>query len=148
MEGELPSKSPSIILLRVVCKDETNLSLDDVLKKVKSVSIHQRNLHVLATETFIVRKNLGPEIMKDVLYIVQKSYNLRDDSFLQRRRNHTVYFGTGRISSLDLKIWEIVPGKSKNEVSLDIFEEKVKLETTGKCPCRLCKRHIGNIGFV
>ena len=34
--------------LRLVYKDETNLSLDDLLKKDKSVSIHQRNLQMLA----------------------------------------------------------------------------------------------------
>ena len=34
--------------LRLVYKDEENLSLDDLLKKDKSVSIHQRNLQMLA----------------------------------------------------------------------------------------------------
>ena len=32
--------------LRLVYKDKTNLSLDDLLKKDKSVSIHQRNLQI------------------------------------------------------------------------------------------------------
>ena len=36
--------------LRLVYKDEENLSSDDLLKKDKSVSIHQRNLQILATE--------------------------------------------------------------------------------------------------
>ena len=36
--------------LRLVYKDEKNLSLDDLLKKDKSVSIHQRNLQILATD--------------------------------------------------------------------------------------------------
>ena len=43
-----------------------NLSLDDLLKKDKSVSIHQRNLQILATETYKARTDLGPEIMKDI----------------------------------------------------------------------------------
>ena len=95
--------------LRLVYKDETNLSLDDLLKKDKSVSIHQRNLQILATEIYKVRNDLGPEIMKDIFHFVQKPYNLRNDSTLQRRRNRTVYFGTENISSLAPKIWEIVP---------------------------------------
>ena len=41
--------------LRLVYKDEKNLSLDDLLKKDKSVSIHQRNLQILATEIFKLR---------------------------------------------------------------------------------------------
>ena len=43
-----------------------NLSLDDLLKKDKSVSIHQRNLQILWTETYKARTDLGPEIMKDI----------------------------------------------------------------------------------
>ena len=35
--------------LKLVYKDETKLSFDDLLKKDKLVSIHQLNLQVLAT---------------------------------------------------------------------------------------------------
>ena len=81
--------------LRLVYKDETNLSFDyDLLKKDKSVSIHQRNLQILATEIYKVRNDLGPEIMKDIFHFVQKPYNLRSDSTLQRRRNCTANYGT------------------------------------------------------
>ena len=78
----------------------TNLSFDDLLKKDKSVSIHQRNLQILVIEIYKTRNDLGPEIMKDIFHSVQKPYNLRNDSTLQRRRNRTVYFGTESISSL------------------------------------------------
>ena len=44
--------------LRFVYKDETNLSLDDLLKKDKSVIIHQRNLQILATEIYKFRNDL------------------------------------------------------------------------------------------
>ena len=80
-----------------------NLSLDDLLKKDKSVSIHQRNLQILATEIYKAKNDLGPEIMKDIFHSVQKPYNLRNDSTLQRQRNHTLYFGTESISSLARK---------------------------------------------
>ena len=86
--------------LRLVYKDKTNLSLDDLLKKDKSVSIHQRNLQILATEIYKTRNDLGSEIMKDIFHSVQKPYNLKNDSTLQSRRNRTVYFGTESISSL------------------------------------------------
>ena len=134
--------------LRLVYKDEKNLSLDDLLKKDKSASIHQINLKILATEIYKARNDLGPEIMKDIFHSVQKPYNLRNDSTLQMRRNRTVYFGTESISSLAPKIWEIVPCEIKNAKSLDIFKKRIKLWTTDKCPCRLCKRYIGNVGFI
>ena len=76
--------------LRLVYKDETNLSFNDLLKKDKSVSIVQRNLQIVKTEVYEVRNDLGPEIMKNIFHFTQKPYNLRNDSTLQRRRNHTV----------------------------------------------------------
>ena len=60
------------------------------------------------------RNDLRPEIIKDIFHSVQKPYNLRNDSTLQRRGHHTVYFGTESISSLAPKIWEIVPCEIKN----------------------------------
>ena len=89
--------------IRLDCRDEKNLFLDDLLKNNKSVSVHQRNLQIVATEVYKVRHDLGPEIMKDVFHFVQRPYNLRNDSTLQRRRNCTVYFGTESISSPALK---------------------------------------------
>ena len=94
--------------LRLVYKDETNLSVDDLLKKDKSVTIHQRNLQILATEIYKVRNDSRSENMKDIFHFVLKPCNLRYYSTLQRRRNCTVYFGTESISSLAHKIWEIV----------------------------------------
>ena len=49
-------------------------------------------------------------------------------------------------TSLAPKIWEI-PCEIKNAKSLDIFKGKIKLWTTDKCPCRLYKRYVGNVGF-
>ena len=68
--------------------------------------------------------------MKDIFHTVQKPYNLRNDSTLQRQRNCTVNFGTGSISSLASKIWEIVPCYIKNAKSLDILEKKKKKNST------------------
>ena len=56
--------------LRLVYKDEKNLSLDDLLKKDKSLSIHQRNLQILATEIYKARNDLGSEIMKDIFHSI------------------------------------------------------------------------------
>ena len=75
-----------------------------LMKKNKSVSIHQRNLQILATEICKRRNDLKTEIMKDIFQFVQKSYNLRNESALQRQRNGRVYFVTELISSLTPKI--------------------------------------------
>ena len=70
---------------RLVYKNETNLSFDDLLKKDKSVSIHQRNLQIVATEIYKARNDVVPETMKDIFHFVQKPCSLRNDSTLQRQ---------------------------------------------------------------
>ena len=134
--------------LRLVHKSETFLSFDDLLKRDISVSIQQRNLQILATEIYKIKNDLGPKIMKDTFHFIQKPYNLRNDPVLQRRRNRTVYFGTESISLLAPKIWELIPSDIRSAKSLGIFKEKIKFWKTDKCPCRLCKTYIGNMGFI
>ena len=112
------------------------------------MSIHQKNLQIPATEIYQTKNNLGPKIMKDTFCFIQKPYNLRNDPELQRRRHRTVYIGTESLSSLAPKIWELFPSDFRNANSLEIFKEKIKFWTTDKCPCRLCKTYIGNVGFI
>ena len=134
--------------LRLFCKSETFLSFDDLLKRNKSVNIHQKNLQLLATEIYKTKNDLEPKIMKDTFHFIQKPYNLRNDPELQRRRNRTVYYGTESISSLAPKIWELIASDIRSANSLEIFKEKIKFCTTDKCSCRLCKTYIGNVGFI
>ena len=103
---------------RLVYIDETIVSFDNLQEKDKSVSIHQRNLQMLATESFKLRNDLRHAIMKYIFHFVKKPNNLRNDSTLHRQRNHTVCFGTESLSSLAPKIWRIVPCEIKNTKSL------------------------------
>ena len=121
---------------------------DDLLKKDELMKILQKNLQIPATETYKVKNDLGPKIMVDIFHFVEKPYNLRNNSIIQRQANRTVYFGTGSISSLAPNLWELIPSEIKFPKSLNIFKEKIKSWTTDKCPCRLCKMYVGNIGFL
>ena len=95
--------------LKLVYKNETFFSFDNLLKRDKSLSIHQKNLQILETEIYKTKNDLGPKIMKDTFHFIQKPYTLRNDPELQRRRNRTVYFGTESISSLAPNVWELIP---------------------------------------
>ena len=59
--------------LRLVYKNETFFSFDDILKRNKSVTIHQKNLQLLATEIYKTKNDLGPKIMKDTFHFMQKT---------------------------------------------------------------------------
>ena len=52
--------------------------------------------------------------------------------------NCTVYFGAESVSSLAPKLWELISSEIKSAKSQNIFKDK--------CPRRLCKMYVGNIG--
>ena len=111
--------------------------------------IHHRNLQILVTEMHKVKHNLAPAIMHDVFQESPNPYNTRQgtDSF-KTRNVKTVHYGTETLAHLGPRIWQQVPNKMKNNTNLQEFKEFIKSWIPEKCPCRLCKTYIGNIGFI
>ena len=134
-------------------KDETNLSSDDLLEKDKSVSFHQRNQQILAPEIYKVRNYLGSEIIKYIFHFAHKPIQSEIwFNSLKAKKPYSVLrksiFFRRNIFSCPPKYVEIVPCEIKNAKSLDIFNEKIELCKTDKCPYSLCKKYIGNhVGF-
>ena len=54
--------------LRLVYDDSPDLSFDELLIKDKSVSIHQINLQLLATETFKVKNGVSTGLTEDIFH--------------------------------------------------------------------------------
>ena len=63
-------------VLRLVYKD-SKLIFNNLLGLNNSVTIHQRNIQILAREIFKVKNSLAPEIMTEVFEIKEPHYNLR-----------------------------------------------------------------------
>ena len=80
--------------LKLVYTNKPNLSFDNLLKQDKSAKIHQKNLLILAPEIYKVKNYLGLKIMADIFHFVEKPYNLRNNSIIQRQASRKVYFGT------------------------------------------------------
>ena len=79
--------------LRLVYKD-SKLTFDDLLKLDNSVTIHQRNLQILATEIFKVKNNLASDIMTEVFEIKELHYNLRSETSHFKRENvNSTHYG-------------------------------------------------------
>ena len=68
---------------RLIYKD-SKLTFDDLLKLDNSVTIHQQNLQILATEIFKVKNSLAPEIITEVFEIKEARYNLRFELVILR----------------------------------------------------------------
>ena len=133
--------------LSIVFRDyETNFQ--ELLKQNKSVSIHQKNLQILATEIFKTKNGLNPVIMEDVFKFKNLTYNYRNEETLNRSNVNSVKYGTETITSLSAKIWKILPNNYKELTPLPTFKSKIKNWGTDECPCRLCKTYIQRVGFI
>ena len=72
--------------LRLVYQDNS-LSFAKLLEKENSVTIYQRNLQVLATETFKLKNGLAPDLMKEVFEIQNPTYNFCYEATHFKREN-------------------------------------------------------------
>ena len=59
---------------------------------------------LLATEMFKSKHGVSPELMNDIIYFLDKPYNLITNYTLKRKRDHTVYHVSEILSSLAPKL--------------------------------------------
>ena len=69
--------------LRIICNDKQS-SFNELLEKDGSVSIHERNLQVLATEMYKISNGLSTLLMKDIFPLNRNPFNLRQSSQFSR----------------------------------------------------------------
>ena len=77
-----------------------------------------------------------------------KRYFLRSGKHLASRNMHTAHFVTDTISSLEPKVWKLIPDKIKHASTSSAFKAKIKFWIINNCPCRLCKIFVKNLGFA
>ena len=133
--------------LRIAYKDKLS-SFEELLKKDESVTIHHKNLHILATEIYKFINGLAPKIMGEVFQLKDINYNLRADVTFKSSNVHTVHYGQQSVSYLAPRIWRLVPDNIKKSPSIQSFKSKIKTWIPVGCPCRLCKQYQPNLGFI
>ena len=82
-------------------------------KSDNSVSIHHRNVQVLATEMFKTRRGLSPEILRETFVSKTSLRDFRRKFFFEKRQVHSVYHSTESLLLLGPKIWALVPVELK-----------------------------------
>ena len=131
--------------LRLVYLDYTS-SFDELLKKDNAVTIHQRNIQLLATEMFKMIKGIGPEIMRTLFNI---NDNDRCNKSFVTPNVSSEYNGKSSIRYFGPLVWDtMLPDSLKSIQNLEKFKTEVKKWVPKDCPCRLCKEYVAGLGFV
>ena len=132
--------------LRVVYNDMVS-SFDELLLRNNSVSIHVRNIQLLAVELYKVANGLSPEIMSHV-FPVKENQRYPTKNIFKSRNVHSVNYGTESLSHLGPKIWSLLPDDLKNIESLNTFKINIKQWRPKNCPCKLCKLFLPGVGYI
>ena len=140
--------------LRMIYND-ANASFQELLFRDKSVTIHQRNLQFLAIEMFKVARGMSPDFINEVFPL---NHNLNTDNISARTRLNPQFYnpscprkvlsGLGALRTLGPEIWNLIPDSIRKSPTLSIFKCSIKKWKPHKCPSRLCKDFIKDLGFI
>ena len=113
------------------------------------MTVHHKNLQVLITETFKIKNDLAPDIMKDVFELKEPPYYLWSESnYFTRRNVKTSYYGLLSIKHLAPQIWELVPQSVRKCKTLNESKTKIKSWYPDHCLCMFYKTYIAQLGFI
>ena len=123
--------------LRTVYNDNVS-TFEKLLEKDNSVTIHVRNLRILATELYKTKENLAAPIMHEIFEQRNIQYNLRSQTDFQ----------LGSVKTVNCGLWNIVPFEIKNSETLAQFKMKIKSWKPTHCPCNLCQPYFHCLGYI
>ena len=108
--------------LRIMYSDKQSL-FETLLEKDDSVSVHNQNLQILATEMYKIKNDLSPLIFTELFeQRNEQHYDLRKNSQFTKPPVRTVYQGSESIPFLGPKIWNILQNRLKNANSIQAFK--------------------------
>ena len=132
--------------LRIIYKGDDS-SFIELLKKDQSYTIHERNIQTLAIELYKVINGLSPKIM-NLVFPLNLDAKYPGQNVFMTHNVKKVNAGTESLSHLGPKIWSLIPATIKISKSLQIFKKEIRKWKPDKCPCRLCKIYIKDLGFI
>ena len=123
-----------------------NSSIEELLEKNNSVTVHQRNIQLVAIEMYKAFKELSPKIVRDLFELNQ---NIRSDTTFSRPNVNNKITGEDTIRYFGPIVWdEMLPNEYKSIETLEKFKISIKKWKPENCPCSLCRMYIHGVGYV
>ena len=131
-------------VLQIVYLDYTS-SLEELLKKDYSITIHQRNLQLVAVKMFKVLKGLEPDLMNEIFELDHS----RSKKTFKRPNVNTESYGKKSLRYFGPVVWDdLLPEKYKSIQTLEKFQAEIADWIPDKCPCSLCKEYLSGVGHI
>ena len=131
--------------LRQVYSDFTS-TFAELLHKDNSVTVHQRNIQLVAIEMFKATKEFGPKIVRNLFKFNQ---NVRSDATFSRPNVNNKITGEDTVRYFGPIVWdEMLPNEYKSIETLKKFKIAIRKWKPENCPCSLCRMYIHGVGYV
>ena len=131
----------------IVYNDKVS-TFEKLVEKDDSVTIHVRNLRILATELYKTKENLAAPIMHEIFEKQNTQYNLCSQTDFQLGSVKRVNCGLRALRYLGPKIWNIVPFEIKIQRIMHNSKMKIKSWKPIHCPCNLCQPYFHCLGYI
>ena len=130
--------------LRLVLNDHQS-TLDEVLDTLNEKTVHQQYINSLMTEEYKFLNGYSPDIMNEVFYLRQNTYNLRNFHAFATDvpRNNCMLNSVVYMAN---QLWKTVSFHLKISCSLELFKKGLKNWRYTRCPCQICSEFIVDFG--
>ena len=114
-------------------------SVDQLLARAGSVTVHQKNLQSVMIEIYKTMNHLNPSYIWEFFVKKDISYNLRTKELCRLPSAKSDRYGLNSLSFRGSLLWNTPDDKLKRADTLGSFKTRIK-EWDGKgCSCLICK---------
>ena len=124
--------------LRILHNDYDS-SLNTLLKKSDTVTIHIKNLQKLMLEIYKSMNHLIPSYIWHIHERKEIQYDLRTKHLCKLQSTKTIKFGMESLSFRGSILWNNLNDEIKELSTVASFKTKIKTWMSEKCNCKICK---------
>ena len=137
--------------LRVVYKNDDNLTFEELLRKDKSFSVHDINLQKLALVMYKVKNGLCARPVQDIFTRIDQNTNVRSKENGENwiiPKVRTEHRGIETLRYRGPFTWNLLPDEIKSADTVEKFQSKISEWKPQGCTCKRCSPYYKDLGYL